>query len=35
MAAFVLMTSSEFTEHLSALYKVHYPICERKDVTLC
>ena len=28
------MTSSEFTEHLPGSNKVHYPISDRKDVTL-
>ena len=31
---FVLMTSSEFTELLPGSNKVHYPISDRKDVTL-
>ena len=29
-----LMTSSEFTEHFPGSNKVHYPISDRKDVTL-
>ena len=29
-----LMTSSEFTEHFPGLNKVHYPISDRKDLTL-